>query len=89
MNFNLLIFKNRMQTQKKFKQFVESNFNVSNELVSSMMGDVTLVKIEASSVGIGSTNEGVGSHKLANANEQVQLDAFIVEEHQQANAHSM
>jgi hypothetical protein len=78
-----------MQTQKKFKQFVESNFNVSNELVSSMMGDVTLVKIEASSVGIGSTNEGVGSHKLANANEQVQLDAFIVEEHQQANVHTM
>jgi glucan phosphoethanolaminetransferase (alkaline phosphatase superfamily) len=43
MKFNLLIFKNRMQTQKKFKQFVESNFDVSNELVSSMMGDVTLV----------------------------------------------
>jgi hypothetical protein len=53
-----------MQTQKKFKQFVESNFDVSNELVSSMRGDVTLVKIEASLAGIGSANEGVDSHKL-------------------------
>jgi len=34
-----------------------------------MMEDVTLVKIETSMVGIGATNEGVGSHKLVRANE--------------------
>jgi hypothetical protein len=36
-----------------------------------MMEDVTLVKIETFMAGIGVTNEGVGSHKLVRANEQV------------------
>jgi hypothetical protein len=61
-----------MQTRKKFKQCVEGDFNVSNELTSSMMEDVTLSKIEAFLVGIGATNGGVGSHELAGANVQVQ-----------------
>jgi hypothetical protein len=35
------------------------------------------------------SNDSVGLHKLDNANEQMQSNAFIVEEHQQANAHAM
>jgi hypothetical protein len=62
-----------MQTRKKFKQCVEGGFDVSNELASSMMeDDVALAKIKAFLVGIGATNGGVGSPKLASANEQVQ-----------------
>jgi hypothetical protein len=53
------------------------------------MEDVALVKIKTFMVGIGVTNEGVGSHKLVCANEQVQLYIVIVEEHQQANVHTM
>ncbi len=39
--------------------------------------------------GIGLANDSVGSHEFVNANQQVQSDAFIVEEQQQANAHTM
>jgi hypothetical protein len=54
-----------------------------------MMEDVTLAKIKIFMVGIGATNEGVGSHKFVHANEQVQSDVVIVEEHQQTNFHTM
>jgi hypothetical protein len=32
-----------MQTRKKFKQYVEGNFDVSNELASFVMEDATLL----------------------------------------------
>ncbi len=40
---------NKIQTHKKFKEF-EGNFDVINELVSFMMEDATLARIEASLV---------------------------------------
>jgi hypothetical protein len=43
MKFNFIDFLNRMQTCKKFKQFVEGNFDVINELRSFKMEDATLV----------------------------------------------
>jgi hypothetical protein len=59
-----------MQIQKKFKQCVEDNLDVSNELTSFMMEDVTLVGIKTSLVGILVANGTVGSHELVGANEQ-------------------
>jgi hypothetical protein len=55
----------------KFKQCVEDNFDVSNELTSFMMEDVTLVEIKASIVGILVANENVSLHELG-ANEQAE-----------------
>ncbi len=60
-----------MQTCKKFKQFVEGNFDVINELRSFKMEDATLVWIEASLVKTCTTNEDASSHELVGANEQV------------------
>jgi hypothetical protein len=37
-----------MQTCKKFKQFVEGDFNVINEITSFMMKNTTLARIKAS-----------------------------------------
>ncbi len=72
-----------MQTCKKFKQFVEGSFDVINELASFMMENVALVWIKVSFVRTCATDEFVG------ANEQVQSDVVIVEEHRQANVHIM
>jgi hypothetical protein len=52
-----------MQIQKKFKQCVEDNLHVNNELTSFMMEYVTLV-------GILVANETTSSHELVGANEQ-------------------
>ncbi len=57
-----------MQFHKKFKQCVEDNLDVSNELTSFMMEDVTLVGIDASLVGIFVANETINSHEFANVN---------------------
>jgi hypothetical protein len=52
-----------MQIHKKFKQCVEDNFNVNNELTSLMVEDVTLV-------GIFVANQIASSHELVGANKQ-------------------
>jgi hypothetical protein len=57
-----------MQFHKKFKQCVEDNLNVSNELTSLMMEDVTLVGIDSSLVGIFVANETTSSHELVSVN---------------------
>jgi len=59
----IYLFFNRMQIQKKFKQCVEDNLHVNNELTSFMMEYVTLV-------GILVANETTSSHELVGANEQ-------------------
>jgi hypothetical protein len=70
MKLNFIDFLNRMQTHKKFKQFVEGNFDVINELTSFEMEDATLVRIEASLVRTCATNEVANSHEFVGANEQ-------------------
>ncbi len=62
---------NRIQTHKKFKEFVEGGFDVLNELASFMMEDATLARIEASLVRTSVANEVGSSHELVGANEQV------------------
>jgi hypothetical protein len=46
-----------------------------------MMENVTLIGIEALVIGTSATNEIVGSHELANTNEQVQSNVIIAKEH--------
>jgi RNase P/RNase MRP subunit POP5 len=60
-----------MQICKKFKQCVESDLDVNNELTSSMMEDVALIEIEALVTNPCATNQIFGSCELASANERV------------------
>jgi len=78
-----------MQTNKKFKQFVEGDSNVINELTSFMMEDTTLAKIKTSPGKTSVANEAIDSYELVGANEQVQSNVVIVGKHQQANVHTM
>jgi hypothetical protein len=78
-----------MQIHKKFKPFVEGDFNVINKLASFMMEDTTLARIKASLAKTSVANEAIGSYELVGANEQVHSDVVIVEKHQQANVHTM
>ncbi len=66
---------------KKFKQFIEGDSNVINELTSFMMEDTTLARRKASLVLTSVANEAIGSYELVGANEQVQSDVVIVEIH--------
>ncbi len=66
---------------KKFKQFIEGDSNVINELTSFMMEDTTLARRKASLVLTSVANEAIGSYEIVGANEQVQSDVVIVEIH--------
>jgi hypothetical protein len=70
-----------MQTWKMFKQFVEGDSNVINELTSFMMENTTLARIKASLAKTSVANEAIGLDELVGANEQVQSNVVIVEKH--------
>jgi hypothetical protein len=76
-----LIFLIVCKLAKKFKQFIEGDSNVINELTSFMMEDTTLARRKASLVLTSVANEAIGSYELVGANEQVQSDVVIVEIH--------
>jgi len=78
-----------MQTCKKFKQFVESDYDVINDLTSFLMEDTTLARIKASLAKTSVANEAIGSYELVGANEQVHLDVVTIGKHQQANVHTI
>jgi hypothetical protein len=76
-----LIFLIVCKLAKKFKQFIEGDSNVINELTSFMMEDTTLARRKASLVLTSVANEAIGSYEIVGANEQVQSDVVIVEIH--------
>jgi len=82
MKFNFIDFFNSMETSKKFKQFVEGDYDVINELTSFTMEDTTLARIKASLAKTSVANEAIGSYELVGANKQVQSDVVIVGKHQ-------
>jgi hypothetical protein len=89
MKSNFIDFFNSMQTCQKFKQFVEGDYDVINDLTSFMMEDTTLARIKASLTKASVANEAIGSFELVGANEQVHSNVVTVGKHQQTNVHTI